>query len=227
MGSIQRGGIVRKNDNGTLERVDGTNTYIGSATLSDGKVITKRFRCTGFDEDEVAERWLKWQGKNAEKMREAFDEKEADMAEKTVAKKNALTCPFSGGECGYKCPIWNDGRCALAMLGIGMYNIACNLMKLKTDDELELIAMAIAELGGKEPVEEPSEADGLEAFLEGKSFIDFVNLHSKGVHAQYKKVCDGLSLPAMGEKELTAEIEKRFPELVVHRQVGGSVFKAA
>lgn len=67
MGSIQRGGIIRKNGNGTLERVDSTNTYIGSATLENGRIVTKRFRCIGFKEDEVAERWLKWQWRETEK----------------------------------------------------------------------------------------------------------------------------------------------------------------
>lgn len=238
MGSIQRGGMIRRNDNGTLERVDGTNTYIGSATLENGKVITKRFRCVGFKEDEVADRWLKWQSKAAEKMAEKREEQEtkkvnekAEKEEKIMAEKKS-NCPISDNVCGPTCPMWSEahGRCALYLGGIGMYNTAVNLPKLKVDQELELIAMAIADSvktdGGK-PVGEKTEEAGVIAYLDGKRFLEFVNLHSKAVHGEYKRFCQDNGYPIVKESELTKAIEKRYKELKAEKQMGGTRFMAA
>ena len=238
MGSIQRGGIIRKNDNGTLERVDGTNTYIGSATLENGKIITKRFRCVGFKEDEVAERWLKWQSKAVEKMTEKREEQEAKKAEEKAEKEEKImvekkqNCPFSDNECGPTCPMWSDGnqKCAIFLGCIGMYNVACNLMKLKVDQELELIAMAIADsvkVDGNKPTENKTEEAGIIAFLDGKRFLEFVNLHSKAVHGEYKRYCQENGYPVVKESELTKAIENRYKELKAETQMGGTRFMAA
>lgn len=234
MGSIQRGGVIRRNDNGTLERVDGTNTYIGSATLENGKVITKRFRCVGFKEDEVADRWLKWQGKTAEKMAEKREEQEArenEDKEKPMAEKK-VNCPISDNVCGPTCPMWSEahGRCALYLGGIGMYNVASNLMKLKVDQELELIAMAIADsvrADDAKPVSEKTGEAGVIAYLDGKRFLEFVNLHSKAVHGEYKRFCQENGYPIVRESELTRAIEKRYKELKAEKQMGGTRFMAA
>lgn len=234
MGSIQRGGMIRRNDNGTLERVDGTNTYIGSATLENGKVITKRFRCVGFKEDEVADRWLKWQSKAAEKMAEKREEQEArknEDKENPMAEKK-VNCPISDNVCGPTCPMWSEvhGRCALYLGGIGMYNVASNLMKLKVDQELELIAMAIADsartddskhVGGK------TDETGVIAYLDGKRFLEFVNLHSKSVHAEYRKFCKANGYPEVSESELTSAIKRRYKELKAETSMGGTRFIAA
>ena len=166
MGSIQRGGMVAKNDNGTLERVDGTNTYIGSATLENGKVITKRFRGNVPDEQKIVERWLKWQGRKTE------DEEMAEIIKVDDGSKTPK-CPFSGCECNAKCPLWSEAQrvCSLKLAGIGLSYVAANLMNLKVDEELELIALAIAESGKKtdkpkaEPARELTATDGVEFFL--------------------------------------------------------------
>jgi len=221
MGSVQRGGLVKKNDNGTLERVDGTNTYIGSATLESGKVLTKRFRCQGFDEADVIGRWEKWQGKKGE-----TPEKEVRMAEKK------MECPFSGAECGSKCPIWSgaSNACALKLGGIGLFNISAYLMNLDMSESIELLAMAIADQKpAPKPVAkpEPTAADGIEGYLDGKSFLAFVNLHSKSVYSPYKEFCEEKGFPCVSESSLTKVIEGRYPELKVERGNGGARFSAA
>lgn len=229
MGSIQRGGIIRKNDNGTLERVDGTNTYIGSATLPSGKVVTKRFRCQGFDEDEVERRWLKWQGKNDE------ETQEEDMVSEANDKKSK--CPFSGDECTSRCPMYSPSNraCTIMLGGIGLYNIGCNLMNLDPNDSLELIAMAVGDLrrDGAEPMPSTVEAkaltveDGVKAYLEDKSFLAFVNLHSKTVYAPYKKFCEDNGFPAETESGFSQVVLKSFPELKSEKAHGGRTFVAA
>ena len=228
MGSIQRGGMVAKNDNGTLERVDGTNTYIGSATLENGKVITKRFRGNVPNEPKIIERWLKWQGRKTE---------DEEMAEITKIDDDSKTskCPFSGCECNAKCPLWSEAQrvCSLKLGGIGLSYIAANLMNLKVDEELELIALAIAESGKKpdapkmEPARELSASDGVEVFLADKKFLDFVNLTSKRVFSDYKKALAGTDYPLMKESELTTAIAEKFPELKKKTVHGGSVLVAA
>lgn len=223
MGSIQRGALIKKNDNGTLERIDGTGTYIGSATLANGKVVTKTFRSSSRDNDEVEKRWLKWQGKEIE------NNTEEDMAEIKTVNTNKTTCPFSGNECSAKCPIWStaNGRCAIQLGGIGLYNIACNLMNLGVGEELELIAMAIAEQKPSEPAEVATEADGVELFLKDKKFLDFVNLSSKRIYSDYRKEIGGKEYPLVKESELVVEIIARFPELKKRGVHGGSILVAA
>lgn len=228
MGSIQRGGMVAKNDNGTLERVDGTNTYIGSATLENGKVITKRFRGNVPDEQKIVERWLKWQGRKTE------DEEMAEIIKVDDGSKTPK-CPFSGCECNAKCPLWSAAQsvCSLKLGGIGLSYIAANLMELKVDEELELIALAIDESGKKhdkpkaEPAKEPSGSDGVEFFLADKKFLDFVNLTSKRVFSDYKKSLANTDYPLVKESELTTAIAEKFPELKKKTVHGGSVLVAA
>lgn len=239
MGSIKRGATIKKNDNGTLERVDGSRTYIGSATLPSGEVITKRFRRNGHDEDEIVERWLKWQGKNSDEEVGETEEEEAEMADK---KKSC--CPFNGNECTYTCPMFSEhnGACTIRLAGTGLYYIANNLMKLDANESIELVAMAVGELK-REPVKEapvetataeethveagPTEEDGIEKFLDGKTFLNFVNLHGKAVYGQYTKLCNESGMPKTGEKHLLEEVEKRYPELKRRGVRGGSVFEAA
>lgn len=228
MGSIQRGGMVAKNDNGTLERVDGTNTYIGSATLENGKVITKRFRGNVPDEQKIVERWLKWQGRKTE------DEEMAEIIKVDDGNKTPK-CPFSGCECNAKCPLWSEAQrvCSLKLAGIGLSYVAANLMNLKVDEELELIALAIAESGKKtdkpkaEPVKELTATDGVEFFLADKKFLDFVNLTSKRVFSDYKKALANTDYPLVKESELTTAIAEKFPELKKKTVHGGSVLIAA
>lgn len=252
---VQRGAIVRKNDNGTLEWVDGSRTYIGSATLPNGKVITKRFRRNGFDEEEVAERWLKWQGRSIDN--DETEEEEADMAnDKTAGTVIAIAnkkhpCPFNDGECTPACPMFSEANqtCSLKLGMLGLWNIGSNLMKLKVDEEIEMVAMAVGELGSTvakaaasmpaaapEPVEdvepepepEPEKpTDGIEEFFDGKTFISFVNLHGKNICGQYKRFCREGGFEPVGEKDLLSEVEKRYPELKRVGVRGGSMFQAA
>lgn len=239
MGSAQRGAIIFKNDNGTLERVDGTSTYVGTATLPNGKVLTKKFRSAARDDDEVRQRWLAWQVKQDRK-----DEEEEPM-ERMIEQMNEIEkpkrpCPFSGCECGPTCPVWSEanGSCAVKLGGIGLFNIASNIMGLDVGEEIELVALAVGELTSaigsvpapreeKPAVEHaPTEADGIAAFLDGKSYIDFVNLNSKRVFADYKRSC-GEKYPVVRESELVSAIVGRFKELKKQGVHGGSVFKAA
>ena len=239
MGSIQRGAIISQNNNGTLERVDGTSTYIGSATLSNGKVITKRFRSHSRDDAEVTERWLAWQSKQ-----ESYEEEEADMADKNITAINtsskAKKCPFGGCDCHPSCALYSDANlaCSLKLGMIGLYSINCNYMNLNANESLELIALAIGELkpspAAVAPKVEiapkphvPSIEEGLEAFLDGKTFLTFVNLHGKAVSGMYSKFCKENGYPKMGEKDLLDEVEKRYPELKRRGVRGGSVFEAA
>ena len=219
MGSIQRGGMVAKNDNGTLERVDGTNTYIGSATLENGKVITKRFRGNVPDEQKIVERWLKWQGRKTE------DEEMAEIIKVDDGSKTPNA----------KCPLWSEAQrvCSLKLAGIGLSYVAANLMNLKVDEELELIALAIAESGKKtdkpkaEPAKELTASEGVEFFLADKKFLDFVNLTSKRVFSDYKKALANTDYPLVKESELTTAIAEKFPELRKKTVHGGSVLVAA
>lgn len=236
---VQRGAIVRKNDNGTLEWVDNSRTYIGTATLPNGKVITKRFRRNGFDEDEVAERWLKWQCKNVDED-EVIEEEEADMAEKNTGNNKAKKCPFNGGcDCTPSCALFSDANfvCSLKLGALGMFNVTGNYLKMDPNESLELIAMAIGELkpaskpAEKEPeptvAHVPTEADGIAAYLEGKTFLSFVNMHSNPVYAKYKKFCQDGGFPCASKKDIVKAIDDRFPELNAIGKKGGAVFEAA
>ena len=242
---VQRGAIVAQNDNGTLERVDGTSTYVGTATLPNGKVLTKRFRSAERNNDEVSQRWLAWQVKQSKRA----DEDEEDTMERALATvkkieqangKAKRPCPFSGCECGPACPVWSEpnGACAVKLGGIGLFNMAANIMRLDVSDSIELVALAVGELksamgsASARPAPAPAvkaaptEADGIEAFLDGKGYIDFVNLNSKKVFADYKRAC-GEKYPVVREAELVSAIVGRFPELRKQGVHGGSVFKAA
>lgn len=244
MGSNQRGGIIRKNDNGTLERIDGTNTYIGSATLENGRVITKRFRCKGFDEDDVARRWEKWQCRKDVPDDEGAEDyyKEEDMANE---KKNP-TCPLSGNDCTATCPMFSieNMACSIMLGGIALYNMSVNIMKLDASESVEMVAMAVGELGSamksgsvgatgaavtsiKAEPKLPTEADGVDAFFEGKTFLNFVNLHGKAVNGQYARFCKEAGFPAVKEGVLLEKVVERFPELKRVGVRGGSVFEAA
>lgn len=237
MGSIQRGAIVRKNDNGTLEWVDGSRTYIGTATLSSGKVLTKRFRRNGFNEEEVAERWLKWQGKNLDKD-EPLEEEENIMTE-TNTNSKAKKCPFGGSDCTASCAMFSDANleCALKIGAIGLFSLTGNFIKLDPNESLELIAMGIGELktamAQNAPAPQPTvahmptEAEGIEAFLAGKTFLNFVNLHSNPVYAKYKKFCQDEDFPCASKKTIVKAIDDRFPEIKSVGKTGGSVFEAA
>jgi len=230
MAYVQRGAIVRQNSCGTLERVDGSSTYIGTTTLESGKVLTKKFRSSARDDDEVAERWLRWQGKNEI----TVIKEEEPVMEKSI---KVCTCPFSGKECGAVCPIYSTvhGECSLKLGGIGLLNISSNLMKLDVTEPLELLALAVAEGAGSgsSPAAEHVEAnattveDGLEAYFGGKRFLDFVNLHSKTAYAPYRKFCDENGYPAEKEAEFTKEVKRRFPQLKGRPDRGGCVFVAA
>lgn len=230
MGSIQRGGMVSRNDNGTLERVDGTNTYIGSATLESGKVVTKRFRGPWQNEDKIIDQWLKWQGKNVDEIQEE------DMAQENTNCKTSK-CPFSGDECTPRCPMYspNNRACTIMLGGIGLYNIGCNLMNLDPNDSLELIAMAVGDLrkADSEPVTPTVETkaltvdDGVKAYLEDKTFLSFVNLHSKTVYSPYKKFCEANGFPAESESGFSQVVLKSYPELKSEKTHGGRTFVAA
>lgn len=229
MKPVQRGAIIRQNDCGTLERVDGSSTYVGTATLENGKVLTKKFRSSSRDDDEVAGRWLRWQGKNVER------EEEEPMATKETPK--TCNCPFSERECGALCPLYSTvhGECSLKLAGIGLLNISANLAKLDMTEPIELLAMAVAESGkgAVAPAVESMEAkaltvdDGIEAYFEGKRFLDFVNLHSKTAYSPYRKFCEKKGYPAEKESAFTKEVKKRFPELKGQPNGGGFVFVAA
>ena len=229
MGSVQRGGIIRKNDNGTLERIGKTNTYVGSATLDSGKVITQRFRCKGFKEDEVAERWEKWQYRELSKetnMEKKTTTKTTTTKETAMDKKN---CPFSGTEC-CKCAIYSTGlgACSILLGGVGLYGLSQG--RLEVGEQLELIALAIAETKKPEPTVEAkalTAADGVEAYLADKKFLDFVNLHSKAVYSPYRKFCEEKGYPTVSESELTKAVKGRYKELKAETQMGGTRFIAA
>ena len=229
MGSVQRGGIIRKNDNGTLERIGKTNTYVGSATLDSGKVITQRFRCKGFKEDEVAERWEKWQCRELSKetnMEKKATTKTTTTKETAMDKKN---CPFSGTEC-CKCAIYSTGlgACSILLGGVGLYGLSQG--RLEVGEQLELIALAIAETKKPEPTVEAkalTAADGVEAYLADKKFLDFVNLHSKAVYSPYRKFCEEKGYPTVSESELTKAVKGRYKELKAETQMGGTRFIAA
>ena len=236
---VQRGGIIRSNEFGTLERVDGTRTYIGSTTLPDGKVLTKRFRMSGWDEEAIAERWLKWQGRKSDDD-DDFEEEEAIVANGNDNEKKNPSCPFSGAECTWTCPLFSvpNGSCSIALGGVGLYNISCNLGLLSSSEAIELVAMAVGELGksvpreivrAEEPVETPVKtvADGVEAYLSDKTFLAFVNLHSKTVYSPYKRFCEERGYPAETESNFTKAVKARYPELKANRQAGGCVFVAA
>ena len=222
--------MVARNDNGTLEKPDSKNVYIGSATLENGKVITKRFRGVPKDEQKIIESWEKWQCRKVEEE----DDMEITKVETKSKDSKAKTCPFSGNDCGAKCPMWSvaNGSCSIMLGGIGLFNIAANLMKLDVGEELELIALAVAEsrkpaTEHKEPVRALTEQDGVDFFLDGKKFLDFVNLSSKRVFSDYKKALNGTDYPLMKEAELVSEVAKRFPELKKKGVHGGSVLVAA
>lgn len=243
MGSKHRGAVISKNSSGTLERVDGTSTYIGSITMPNGKVFTKRFRSASRNDEEVTERWLKWQERNLEDLTNVFGEtKEPEMdISKDIEIEKTVTgpiCPLMSrnGQEGFaycqtaNCAFWSEPHraCSQNLGGIGLYNMATNLMLLKVDDQLDLIAMAVADLKGSMPVNNavapvvPTRSDGLEEFFADKNFMDFVNLHSKTVYSEYRNLCEKRGCSPIKEKDLIVEIDKRFPEIKCQGVPGGT-----
>lgn len=232
MGSIQKGCVIAKNEFGTLERVDGSNTCIGSTTLPDGKVITKRFRGKITDQEETIKSWEAWQGRKSEEE----DPDPEEIAPKTDIRKPSKTpkktaiCPFSKEECGSTCPMYSPTQmaCAIFLGGLGLYNIASNMMKVDPNDSLELIAMAVTELGKTDiptKKEAPKRYDLVDEFFKGKSFMAFVNLTSKKVHSDFKKFCSeyGEECP-LKETELSDRIFKHYQELERKPVHGGVVY---
>lgn len=241
MGSIKRGSTVASNDNGTLEHVDGSSTYIGTATMPDGKVITKRFRDSSRDIDAVTLRWQAWQKKAWDK--EDAMEREKIRVEEDISEKEAdvvstkLACPLLGGKpcldvkCAFMHPV--NERCAIALLGTSVWYMAENFARLDNTDALELIAISVDGLKAAQPMlkNEPrlqSRARaGVDGFFEGKSFLHFVNVHSKSVHQQYKAYCKahGYDLQdILSETEIAHEILSRYGELDAELMRGGRIF---
>ena len=232
----KRGGTVAENGNGKLERVS-PSTCVGTATLESGKVLTKRFRGSVPEEADIVARWEKWQGRKMVPADDGYEEE--DMAEAGGAR-----CPMSGAECTAACPMFSveNQACAVMLGGIALYNMSTNLMKLDAGEPIEMVAMAVGELGSaiaaarpvsetadtrQAPMKEPTEAEGLDAFLKGKTFLNFVNLHGKAVNGQYTKFCKDNGYPAMRESELIAVVAARYPELKRVTKMGGSMFVAA
>ena len=239
MGSIQKGCVIAKNEFGTLERVDGSRTCIGSTTLPDGKVITKRFRGNITEQDKVIARWEKWQSRSndedAEPEEDIFmeepekDQVKVEKTEKPVYK--VCKCPFSGEECGPACPMYSPTQlaCSIFLGGIGLYNLSVNIARLNANESLELIAMAVSDLKGTDipqKVPAPTEKDLVDRFLEGKSFMAFVNLNSKKVHADFKKFCAerGFEECPVREKDLSERIFAEYKELERKPVHGGVLF---
>ena len=221
----KRGATVAENGNGTLERVDGTNTYIGTATLASGKVLTKRFRGEPSCEADVIERWEKWQGRND-------DGEEVGVIAEAKATKGR-TCPLSCQECAASCPLWSaaNGACAIMLGGVALYNMSVNMSRLDMSEPLELLAMAVADSGGSgrpkvAEVTEKTDAQGVDAYMEGKTFISFVNLHSKTAYSPYKRFCEENGYPCKRESEFTKDVLARFGELHAEKAHGGVRFAA-
>ena len=221
----KRGNLVAENDGGTLEHVGG-RSYVGSATI-DGKVVTKRFRRGDEDEADVAERWERWQGRKASQEEEPMDK----QAEKRAGKPRGA-CPLSGSECAPSCPMWSaaNGACAIMLGGVALFNLSANIGRLDMSEPLELLAMAVAESGGREAKadapEAPTEEQGVEAYLDGKTFIAFVNLHSKTAYSPYRKFCEDNGYPFQREAEFTQTVLARFGELHAEKAHGGVRFAA-
>lgn len=240
-GKVQRGCIIAKNEFGTLERVDGTNTCVGTTTLTDGKVLTKRFRGSIADQKNLIARWEKWQGRKAED-EEPMDERDISMTVKETEKKIVkgvekapATCPFSNVEraCNALCPIFStaNNHCAIHLGGIGLYNIAANYLKMDPNESLELIALAISELNGEKSKAASSTSkkvkdnNGVEDWLKTKNFLSFVNLTTKKVYGEYKTFCKEKGYEPIREADLTALIFGRFDELEKEGYPGGAIFK--
>ena len=227
--SNRRGSIVAENANGMLEHVGG-RSYVGSATVG-GKVVTKRFRRGDEDEPKVVERWERWQRRRND------DEEVEEMAEEKATARKAVSCPISGWECGAACPMWSaaNGACAIMLGGVALYNMSVNMERLDMSEPLELLAMAVADSGARTapaeaeepPAKQPTEEQGLDAYLDGKTFVRFANLSSKKVRGEYAAFCKDGGFPAYGERDMMQAIASRYPELKVKGVRGGSVFEAA
>jgi hypothetical protein len=223
--SNRRGSVVAENPGGSLEHVGG-RSYVGSATVG-GKVVTKRFRRGDEDEADVVRRWEKWQGRKED------GEEAEEMAENDVKER---TCPLSCQECAPSCPMWSaaNGACAIMLGGVALYNMSANFGRLDMTEPLELLAMAVADSGAREDARKAptmeaakTEAQGMDAYLDGKAFVKFVNLSSKRVHADYAAFCKDGGYPQYGEHDMMQAIASRFSELRVKGVRGGSVFEAA
>lgn len=244
MGSIQKGALIAKNDNGTLQHVDNSSTFIGTATLPNGKVVEKRFRDATKNGAAVKKKWEEWQkktwGKEEEMEREQALPEKTDISENEPDKvSKLLACPLLGGQpcLEHKCMFMHpmNERCSIPLLGSSLWYIAQNFARLDNAEMLELIAVSVDGLKSTVPaVEIKSEKApvnlvkaGLEAFFEGKNFIHFVNMHSKNVHGQYKAFCKEHGYEAyglLGESELAEEIQRRYLELYSETTKGGRIF---
>lgn len=241
MGSVQKGAMIAKNEFGTLERVDGTRTYIGSTTMQNGKVVTKRFRCDHGNEQKLIARWEKWQCRNEE---DDYDEEELEtMADEKKNDKKGKLCPFTKDICTESCAMYSAAnfQCAIQLGGLGLWNMACNIMSLGNRDELELVALAIGDISKKLPEQWPvaqqtqtvsasiaKESSPIDEFLKEKDWLSFVNLTSKKVHADFKAMCANKypEVTPMKERDLVDLILERYPKLDVEKISNGRIFRA-
>ena len=118
--------------------------------------------------------------------------------------------------------------CSIFLGGIGLYNLSSNIFKIDPNDSLELLAMAVTELGKadipKKTTKDKS-PDLVDDFFKGKSFMAFVNLTSKRVHSDFKKFCSEHGEECqLKETELSDRIFKHYQELERKPVHGGVVY---
>lgn len=244
--SNKRGGTVATNELGTLERVDGTGTYVGTLVRG-GRTETKRFRGNVPGEAEVVERWERWQQrkKEAEMAKGRTADTVTDKAGVGVAddpkaagtkpdaaevKPSTAACPLAGRTCGATCPLWSAERssCALKLIGVGLMGISEGIVGLDVREPIELLALAVSDKAAPASSQAEHTADGgVAAYMSDKTFIAFVNLHSKTAYSPYKKFCEAGGYPSKTESAFTKDVLARFPELRAGKAHGGVRFEAA
>ena len=216
------GDVMAQNKNGTLVRIDHTNTYEGTATAEDGAVLKKKFRCS--TREEAIDRWQSWQKGKEEKMA------------KSETKGTMGTCPFTGS-CHAGCQMWDDttGRCAFQDIGFalfGIYKVVGDEPKAigRIADALEMIALQekpAKESDWRGGVYKPDAKNLIEDYLSEADGYDFINMKSKDVYSGFRvwlanKGVKPEDFPT--QQMLTFAVQNKFPDILSYAKAGGGMF---
>lgn len=184
--------IYGKNDNGELERIDHSSTYVGTATLQDGTVVEKTFRTKS--SDDAVKRWLEWQGKAMELKPKPEPKQEQLQYDEPVKSPNAEPEPKS------KQGI-TELFAYLSRIANALEIIALNTETIELKADINLVTTESEQYS-----EEIELRDSVELFLEGKSIFDFINKTTSQVAKEYFEFCKDGGFEARSQRGFTKKV---------------------
>ena len=219
----KRGAVVFENEHGTLETkkvTNGQGSFVGSCIIGNRETT----RTMVGDKYAVRDRWISWQEMSIQDYKKEMERKE--MEKKEIEKKDAVedVAAMSKGGAAlleYTAAILKQ----LEALNGNMEQIAISLMEVaeaiprvdrlvgnvETQEQMEIEIES-------EPIPEPTVEDGIEAFLDGKTWLYFVNMPTKKVfETMYTKFVKNseVDYPMAQQRGLTNAILEKFGNLEI------------